>query len=456
MHILEFNLSKNNKILITKSIWFFNLLKIIQKLINTSILNFIILLFLLPGCLSSNIKADRNSEIRDSYQSQSLTIIGVSPEIYREAIKQGEEATKELKKLKKDRSLNATAKRVLAEADEAKEQGNNKLYLEKIQEYRQILTDEPIKRAAEAYVLEGRVLFSQLQLEEAQNAIEQAIKLNPNNSEYLLIFADYLQWNGKYQKMLEVSQQAISIIKNQESRDEILIADGFSSIGKAYLLKGNYNLATNPLQKSLEIRKKELGEEHPDIADSLNSLAILYESQGRYSEAEILYLQALEISKKTLGEEHPDTAGSLNNLAILYESQGRYSETEPLYLQALEIRKKQLGEEHPDIADSLNNLAVFYDKQGRYEKAEIFYLQALKIYKKTLGKEHPDTVGSLNNLAVLYESQGRYSEAEILYLQALEISKKTLGEDHPNTINIKENYELLINSKNQKNHQKSN
>ena len=334
--------------MIIKNIWFYNLLKIIQKLINTSVLNFLILLFLLTGCLSSNIKADRNSEIRDSSQSQSLTIFGVSPEIYEEAIKQGEEATKELKKLKKDRSLSATAKRVLAEADEAKEQGNNKLYLEKIQKYRQILTDKPIKRAAEAYVLEGRVLFSQLQLKEAQKTIEKAIKLDPNNPEYLLILADYLEWNGKYQKMIEISQEAIQLIKNKKPTDKILLAEGLSSIGRGYINIGNYNSANNPLLKALEISKKTLGEKHPTIGTRLNNLAGLYKSQGRYEEAEPLYLEALEIDKKTLGEEHPDTAISLNNLALLYRKQERYEEAEPLYLEALEISKKTLGEDHPD------------------------------------------------------------------------------------------------------------
>ncbi len=109
------------------------------------------------------MKSEDGSKIKNSSQKQSFTIFGVSQDFHTEAIKQGEKAKEELKQLKKDGSISATAKRVLAEAEEAQERGNNQLYLEKIQEYRQILNDEPIKRAAEASILEGRVLFSQLQ-----------------------------------------------------------------------------------------------------------------------------------------------------------------------------------------------------------------------------------------------------------------------------------------------------
>ena len=72
------------------------LFKKIQKIINVSTLNSLILLSLLLACQSQSIKSENKSEIRDSSQSQSLTIFGVSPEIYGEAIKQGEEATKKL------------------------------------------------------------------------------------------------------------------------------------------------------------------------------------------------------------------------------------------------------------------------------------------------------------------------------------------------------------------------
>ncbi|MEM9271328.1 MAG: tetratricopeptide repeat protein, partial [Cyanobacteria bacterium P01_F01_bin.143] len=205
-----------------------------------------------------------NENIEGNY-TQNTVNIGVSPEVYAEAIKQGEEAKRKLEELKKDRSLSATAKRVLAEAEEAQENEDNELYLEKIQEYSQILNDEPIKRVAEAKVLEGQVLFSQINLKEAQEAVERAVELNPNNPEYLITLGEYLQWNGKYQEMEEVSLKAVALVKEQEPIDKILLANSLNNLGIGYQYGGKYDLAIEPLQQALEMRKKQLGEEHFEI-----------------------------------------------------------------------------------------------------------------------------------------------------------------------------------------------
>ena len=456
-----------------------------RKRINTSLLSGAIVLLLLMGC--QTIESKDGSSVKDSFQKQDFALIrtGVSPELHEQAVKEGEKAKEELQQMKKDQSLSATAKRILAEAEEAREQGDEELYLAKVQEYRRILNDEPIKRAAESWVLEGRVLFSQLRLKEAQQALEEAVKLDSNNPEYLLTLADYLRWNGDYQAMEEVSLKAVSVIENEEPTDEELLSEAYSYLGLAYLNRGKYNLANNFLQQSLKIRKKLLGEQHPNVSASLNNLATLYRLQGRYDEAEPLYLQALDLRKRQLGENHPHFAQSLNNLAALYDSQGRYDEAEPLLIQALELdkrlleedhphfaqslnnlaalydsqgryddaeplliqalelRKKQLGEDHPLVAQSLNNLAALYDSQGRYDDAEPLYLQALELRKRQLGEDHPLVAQSLNNLAALYDSQGRYDDAEPLYLQALKIAEKALGENHPNTNTVRANYEQL-------------
>jgi len=208
----------------------------VKKNINLPILaNAIIALFLLVGC--QTITSKDGSTVQDAAQKQDIALIrkGVSPELHQQAVEEGEKAKAELQQLKQDGSLSATAKRVLAEAEEAEEQGNSELYLAKIQEYRRILNDEPLKRAAESWELEGRVLFSQLRLEEAQQAIEQAVKLDSDNPEYLLTLAEYLRWNGDYQRMEKASLQAVSIIENNKLIDEKLLSVARSTLGSAYL-----------------------------------------------------------------------------------------------------------------------------------------------------------------------------------------------------------------------------
>ena len=290
-----------------------------RKTINLSALRLtrlsgiIIALCFLMGC--QTVTSKDGSTVKNSAQNQDWALIrtGVSPELHQQAVEEGEKAKAEVEQLKQDGSLSATAKRVLAEAEEAQEQGNSELYIAKIQEYRQILNDEPLKRAAEAWELEARVLFSQLRLEEAQQAIEAAVKLDDDNPEYLLTLADYLRWNGNYQRMEKVSLQAVSIIAKEQHTNEKLLSVARLFLGLAYLYGGKHNLAQNSLQQSLEMNKKLLGEEHPSVASSLNNFAGLYESLGIYEVAEPLFIQALEMNKKLLGEEHPHFASSFNN-----------------------------------------------------------------------------------------------------------------------------------------------
>jgi len=257
-------------------------------------------------------------------------------------------------------------------------------------------------RAAEAAFQLGQLAESRIDYASAKKYFGEAIKLQPENAQYLN-------------------------------------AAGFM----AYTL-GQYEEAQPLLEQALAIRKKALGPEHPDVATTLRNLAELYGVQGQYAKAEPLDQQALAIDKKALGPEHPSVASDLNNLAVLYKTQGQYAKAEPLLQQALAINKKSLGPEHPDVAASLNNLAVLYSDQGQYRKAETLYQQALEIRMKALGPEHPSVATSLNNLAALYDRQGQYAEAEPLYQQALAIRKKALGPEHSGVAKVMENYAELL------------
>lgn len=373
------------------------------KRINLATLSSLIALLLLTGC--QTITSKDGSSVEDAAQKQDWALIrtGVPPELHEQAVEEGEKAKQELQQLKQDGSLSATAKRILAEAEEAEEQGDQELYLAKIQEYRRIITDEPLKRAAESYELEARVLFSQLRLEEAQQTIEEAVNLDSSNPNYLLILANYLLWNGDYQTMEEVSLQAVALTEKAKLGGEELLPTAYSYLGSAYLYRGEYSKAHNFLQQSLAMNKKLLGQEHPYVATSLNNLALLYKKQGKYEQAEPLYQQALAIREKLLGEEHPDVAISLNNLAGLYYSQRKYEQAEPLFLEALAMKKKLLGEQHPSVATSSSNLAGLYESQGKYEAAEDLYLETLKMAKKLLGEEHPNTQTINTNLLDLQD-----------------------------------------------------
>ena len=156
-------------------------------------------------------------------------------------------------------------------------------------------------RAAEAAYQLGKLAESRIDYAKADKHYAEAIKLQPENGEYL---------------------NAAACI--------------------AYEL-GRYADAQPLLEHALAIRKKSLGPDHPDVATSLNNLAALYRAQGLYAKAEPLYQQSLAIRKKSLGPDHPNVATSLENYAELLTKLKRDEEAAELRSQTKAIRARLAG-----------------------------------------------------------------------------------------------------------------
>ena len=114
--------------------------------------------------------------------------------------------------------------------------------------FQKVLGQDKVRAAAAAYQL-GQLAESRIDYATATKYYSEAVKLQPENPQYL---------------------NAAGLM--------------------AYTL-GRYGVAEPLFQQSLAIWKKALGPEHPDVATSLNNLAELYHAQGLYAKAEPLYQQ---------------------------------------------------------------------------------------------------------------------------------------------------------------------
>ncbi len=348
--------------------------------------------------------------------------------------------------------------------------------------------DKPL--AAEAAYQLGRLAESRIDYATATKYFAEAIKLAPENPQYLSAAGNLAFTLGRYEDARPLLEQALEIGKKTLGLENPNVATSINDLATVYYAQGRYLEAEALLKQSLAIRTKVLGGKDPAVAASLNNLAELYRAQGRYEEAEPHYLQALQILQEALGHEHTYVASSLNNLAMLYyaqrqyvqaaaffkqsltiqekvlgsedplvattlnnlaevyRTQRRYADAEPLYERSLAIWRKAFGsDEHPAVANGLNNLALLYYDQRQFAKAEPLYQQALAVRKRTLAPEHPDLAVSLHNLAQLYGQQGRYAEAEPLFQQSIAIMKKALGLDHPSVAILEGNYAEFLASR---------
>ena len=158
-----------------------------------------------------------------------------------------------------------------------------------------------------------------------------------------------------------------------------------TSLGQAYLAKGQLDLAMDKLLKALEL--------DPKNADTHTVIAVAYEQIGKMTEAEKHYRQAHKLS--------PDSGLTANNFGRFLCSQGKYADSEKMFLLALDDPFYKTPE------TAMLNRAVCARKDGRIELATAQF-------REVLARKPEDTV-ALWSMAELTFAQKDYMRARAFY-----------------------------------------
>ena len=272
----------------------------------------------------------------------------------------------------------------------------------------------------------------QHQNDSAAYYLEQRVKLDSTNTEWLDEYADFLEeYLAQYNKALEYHQQSLAIKKQVYGDSHPDVAISYNNIGLVYDDLGDYVRALEYHQQSLAIKIQLYGDSHPDVAISYNNIGSVYYAQGDYARALEYHQQSLAIWKQEYGESHPSVATSYDNIGLVYYSQGDYTHALEYHQQSLTILKQLLGESHPSVATAYNNIGNVYYSQGDYTRALEYYQQSLAIYQQVYGESHPSVATSYDNIGSVYYSQGDYTHALEYHQQSLVIRKQLFGKSHP-------------------------
>lgn len=158
-----------------------------------------------------------------------------------------------------------------------------------------------------------------------------------------------------------------------------------TSLGQAYLSKGQLDLAMDKLLKALEL--------DPKNADTHTVIAVVYEQIGKMSEAEKHYRLAHKLS--------PNAGLSANNLGRFLCAQGHYADADRMFHQALEDPFYKTPE------TAMLNRAVCARKDGRIELATTQFRQVLEL--------KPQDPVALWSMAELTFEQKDYLRARAFY-----------------------------------------
>lgn len=186
------------------------------------------------------------------------------------------------------------------------------------------------------------------------------------------------------------------------------------SLGKNYVLKGNYDLAYQYYLQAIELAKQE--NITRELANCYLGLSRLYRKLEQYDDA-IIYLNKFN----QLFTQKKYKARAYEGYAIIYAEQKKWDEAEKYMLKSLEVREqiKQVS----SIAVVKNNLGTLYTQKRDYINAEKYYLEALELrYKNNL--QGTGLLKNLNNLGDLYLKQNKINLAANLFEKAIEFTDK--------------------------------
>lgn len=257
----------------------------------------------------------------------------------------------------------------------------------------------------------------------AESALQQAIKLCPENSldaaTALNNFALVEKALGKYTEAEAAYKRSISIYKQQNRTGHPDYCNPVNNLGELYRVMGRLQEAVDAFEEVINLRRKLLGTEHPNYANALNNLALVEFSIGDYDASEKHLLECRDIYKRTMGETDKFYANSLNNLGSLYKAKGDLTKAEEYYLLCLSIYKKTYGETSDKYGVYMGGLAGVYRAMKKYDKAVELTKTSMQIIKNKLGEKHYDHIETEYNLAETFRVMGNFKDAEKHYLKSL-------------------------------------
>jgi len=183
--------------------------------------------------------------------------------------------------------------------------------------------------------------------EEAIDALQTAITLNPGYYDAHMELGAILGTQGRLDEAIAQFKEALRIIPDS--------TEAHTNLGRVFAYQGNASLAIYNYNRALKI--------DPHNADAHNNLGIALAEQGKTDEAIEHYFRALEIN--------PDFAEAHNNLGNILKDRGKTDEAIYHYSRALEIA--------PGYAKTHYSLGHLYAGKGRLEEALLEFYEALKI-----------------------------------------------------------------------------
>jgi tetratricopeptide (TPR) repeat protein len=271
----------------------------------------------------------------------------------------------------------------------------------------------------------AQIYIQQWRLREAQQQLDDAIALDPQNAKFYRARAAVKRFRGNVNDAILDQQKAVAL--GQDKTFELVELSAMNA------LAGNRNRAADNLQEALKL--------DPDNQSAHDRLVALLEEEGRSDELVVEYKRALE--KKPKDERlHLSLGSAYVKLGKLSEAKAQFVEAQNLdqsdpephrQMGALYIKEKNFEKAakeytfvlniNPTSVQDLVALGNCYSQNSDYMQAEAAYVTALALQQLLVQTSGPDRLEVMRSLANLLFNEGRYSDAASQFESILAMDK---------------------------------
>lgn len=236
--------------------------------------------------------------------------------------------------------------------------------------------------------------------EEAVDAIKNAMRFNPTNTDLINMAGAILLHNHQYADLENICKIALS--------KDPKLADAYNILGIIAQEKGENSKAIYHFNHALEIKKKKYN------AIKFN-LANAERSSKNYAEAIKLYQNSLKkfmadknfVSAKNFRFYQPNKAWIFNNIGLTLTMAGEYENSLVEYRKSLKYTKNP--------ARTYNGMACTYYELGQVDTCVKYLNMAIE--------SNPQYASPYKNLGNVYYEQGKFDKALPLYEKACALDK---------------------------------
>ncbi|MDC0719413.1 serine/threonine-protein kinase [Nannocystis bainbridge] len=287
--------------------------------------------------------------------------------------------------------------------------------------------------AAQAALSEGRVLMASVRGEEAEAALQQALRLGITHDLHAIAAEAAIMRIFVVGNDLARPREALATVPFVEALLE-RAGDGgklgvllHNNIGAIDDNLGDFEAARASYEAAIAGLRR-LAESDPIEAIVHNNLGILYVDRRQFDAAHGHFARAHELFQAILGDGHPLTAHPLIGLGDVDLGRGRHFEAMPSYLRALALLEGAHGPEHQYLRYPLVGLGHAHVRAGRGAEAAEFFARAVQIAERTEVRDK-FFAEALEGLADVSAAAGDTEQAQQLYERAVGVFDEVSGAD---------------------------